>query len=372
MIWDRERYVAHCNFEDTGREMFCELFGPLLQLETEWRRQGASEKEIAMTAFDWDYVLKTTLPAKTGAFTGQKTVILEDTPEYTLAIDHMGRKTRLNKSAASISHPLDYPVKTMDDWLAVKHWYTFDEKRINYEALAQKKELRDKGYLTLMSTPGGFDEPRQLLGEEGLCMAYFDEPEMIHDMLDTMAETTIRVMERVCDKIPLDVLTIHEDMAGKSGPLVGPNIIEEFIAPYYKRIWGLVSSGGTRLFSQDSDGNMNAVIDSFLDCGVNIMFPFEPAAGMDMVKTREKYGTALAIKGGIDKHVLRRSREDIRRELEYKLQPSMHRGTVFGLDHRIPNGTPLENYRYYVNTAREILGLPPADRKNGIHVRMAF
>ena len=23
MIWDRERYIAHCNFEFTGREMFC-------------------------------------------------------------------------------------------------------------------------------------------------------------------------------------------------------------------------------------------------------------------------------------------------------------------------------------------------------------
>ena len=30
MIWDRERYIAHCNFEFTGREMFCELFGLLI------------------------------------------------------------------------------------------------------------------------------------------------------------------------------------------------------------------------------------------------------------------------------------------------------------------------------------------------------
>ena len=34
-------------------------------------------------------------------------------------------------------------------------------------------------------------------------------------------------------------------------------------------------------------------------------------------------------------------------------------GMVFGLDHRIPNGTPLANYRCYVRTAREILGLDP-------------
>ena len=56
MIWDRERYIAHSLFEDTGREMFCELFGPLHALEKEWKRQGASPEEIAMTAFDWDYV----------------------------------------------------------------------------------------------------------------------------------------------------------------------------------------------------------------------------------------------------------------------------------------------------------------------------
>ena len=61
MIWDRERYIAHCNFEFTGREMFCELFGLLIGLEEEWQRQGASAKEIALTAFDWDYVLKAPL-----------------------------------------------------------------------------------------------------------------------------------------------------------------------------------------------------------------------------------------------------------------------------------------------------------------------
>jgi uroporphyrinogen-III decarboxylase len=81
----------------------------------------------------------------------------------------------------------------------------------------------------------------------------------------------------------------------------------------------------------------------------------------------------LALLGGIDKHVLRGSREDIDRELEYKMQPFMRTGgTVFGLDHRIPNGTPLENYRYYVRQGREILGLPPLDGRQQGWGRMAF
>ena len=64
MKWDRERYIAHSLFEDTGREMFCELFGPLHVLEDEWRAQGASDKEIGMSAFDWDYVPMVSRPVK--------------------------------------------------------------------------------------------------------------------------------------------------------------------------------------------------------------------------------------------------------------------------------------------------------------------
>jgi hypothetical protein len=77
--------------------------------------------------------------------------------------------------------------------------------------------------------------------------------------------------------------------------------------------------------------------------------------------------------GGIDKHVLRRSWDEIRAELEYKMQPCLRGGgTVFGLDHRIPNGTPLENYRYYVSLGREMLGLPPLDSGRRGWGRMAL
>lgn len=373
MIWTRERYIAHCHHQFTGREMFCELFGPLHVLENEWRRQGATEKEIGMTAFDWDYVLRTDLTeaARTGAVTGLGESVLEDTPEYTLAIDHLGRKTKLCKSSATIPLPLTFPVEDMDDWLKIKHWYTFSEDRIDKEELLRRKTLRDKGYLTTIAVPGGFDELRELLGEENLCIAYYEDPEMIKDMLDTFADTAEKVMERVGEILPIDNLCIHEDMAGKSGPLVGPRQVREFMAPYYKRVWSAAQANGAQLFSQDSDGNMEAVLDDFIECGVQCCWPLEPAAGMDMVKLRKKYGNKLFYKGGLDKHALRKGKEEIRRELEYKMAaPMLGGGTVFALDHRIPNGVTLENYRYYVDTGREMLGLEPISKEGW--QRMAF
>jgi len=371
MIWNREQYLAHCQYEFTGREMFCELFGPLIGLEEEWRRQGATTKEIELTAFDWDYVIKTGLSGNTGAITGLTPKILEETSEYVISMDHMGRTQKLCKQSATIPLPMDYPVKTMDDWLKIKHWYIFSEERVNREELLQQKKLWEKGYLTLFGVPGGFDEPRQLLGEEGLCMAYYDEPEMIQDMMETLTDTALKVLERVGDIVPIDNLMIHEDMAGKSGPLIGPKQVKEFLASYYQKVWDCAKNYGATLFSQDSDGNMNSVVDAFLDCGVNCLYPMEPAAGMDMVALKKQYGKRMYFKGGIDKHVLRKDKAAIRAELEYKMSaPMLGGGTIFALDHRIPNGVPLENYRYYVTLGREILGLPPI-REEGWE-RMAF
>jgi len=60
--------------------------------------------------------------------------------------------------------------------------------------------------------------------------------------------------------------------------------------------------------------------------------------------------------------------------LEYKMQPTMQQtgGVVFGIDHRIPNGVPLENYRYYVDLGRDILGLSPLNGSQKGWGRMAF
>jgi len=33
----------------------------------------------------------------------------------------------------------------------------------------------------------------------------------------------------------------------------------------------------------DSDGNMNRVIDAYIDCGVNVFYPMEPAAGITLL-----------------------------------------------------------------------------------------
>ena len=373
MKYRREEYLELMTFGRAQRPMFVELMGPLVGLDKEWRAQGATEEEIAMTAFDWDYVDTNWIDGCAVHARGPATIILEDNDEYQTQRDCLGRTLKLFKATATIPLPLDFPVRTMDDWLRLKPMYTFVSDRIDWSGVERARAAQCDGTLIVAPIPGAFNTPRELMGEEVACLSYYEDPELMHDILATIADTAMQVWARVSEKLVIDQVSVHEDLAGKSGPLIGPSQVEEYFIPYFRPLWDMLSSRGASIFQMDTDGNVTPVIDALLECGINSLYPMEPAAGMDIVEVRKKYGARLAMLGGIDKHVLRRTKEEIRHELEYKLQPMMREGgMVFGIDHRIPNGTPLDNYRYYVSTGREILGLPPRESGKTGWRRMGF
>ena len=370
----REEFLDYMTFEENRRPLFTEIFGPLVGLKDEWKNQGATPEELDLSAFRYRRHALGRVPVSTGYIGGQEEEILEQTDEYVLATDTRGRTVKLFPQSATLPLPLDYPVADMDDWLQVKPHYQFSEDRFgeNWQALA--KEPLQAGRVVAVSIPGGFDEPRQLMGEEALCLAYYQQPGLVHDILKTIGDTAMKVLDRVASTVQVDALMVHEDMAGKSGSLAGPKQIKEFIAPYYRRIWDMLADRGARLFGQDSDGDITGIVDAFLDAGVNWMYPCEPvtetfvpstnskcprrplATGVDIVQLREEYGTRLAFMGGLDKHLIRQSKDAIIAELEYKIPPMVATGgCVLGLDHRIPNGTPLENYRFYIQKAWQIM-----------------
>lgn len=353
--------------------MFVELFGTLVGLDDEWRAQGASEEEINLTAFDFDWVPVTHGGGQTGC-RGLPEKIVEDTPTHQVKIDYLGRVCRLDKRTATIALPETFPVQTMDDWLRLKPMYAFDESRIKWDQVDRARQLQADGAVVVEGIPGAFDTLRNLMGEENACLAYYEQPELVQDIIATLTDTAVRTLTPVCEKIKLDQLSVHEDFAGRSGPIVGPEQIERTFKPLYRAAWDIARASGCEIFRLDTDGNVNSVMDALLDTGLTFIYPMEPAAGMDIVQVRQKYGRRVAFAGGIDKHVLRQSKADIRKELEYKLQSLVRDpgGAIFGLDHRIPNGTPLDHYRYYVDTARKILGLPPRDGTSKGWARMAF
>lgn len=370
MEWLREAYLDYMSGRKVDRMLFVELFGPLVGLDEEWRTQGASEDEIAMTAYGFDHVRRSGIDVASGYWPADEEVVLEDTEESLVVRDRMGRRVKLPKGRATIPLPLDFPVKSEADWERIKPRYSFDEARFASGWAERAREARGADSLIVAHIVGGYDEIRELMGDEEACVSFYTRPDLVRDMLHTFAELNRRVLSMVMAEVAVDQLSVHEDYAGKSGPLVGPNIIDEFIGPYYRAAWDEVERTA-EIFQLDSDGNINPIVDSLLHAGINSVLPNEPAAGMDIVAMRTQYGDRLRLVGGLDKFAPRTSREAIDAELDYKTQPIMREGgVIFGLDHRIPNGTPIDLYRYYVRRAREKLGLEPDPQPDWD--RMAF
>ncbi len=352
----REEYLDYMTFQANDRPLFTELFGPLVGLKEEWVDQGAAEAELDFSAFEYRAPLIGGLPVNTGWLGPDRYEPIEETDEHEIYRDYLGRLMKLCKGRATIPLPLDYPVRTMDDWLAMKGEFEFSDERLAGDWRKAAADHLAAGCAVMVNMPGAFGGPRDLMGDEAVCLAYYDQPELLADMIDTFCRTTCRVLDVVSREVQVDILFVHEDMAGKSGPLAGPRHVRELFAPYYRKVWDMLSSRGARLFQQDSDGDMRPVVEAFLDAGINVMFPCEPAAGMDIVQLRQQFGERVAFLGGLDKYVLSRTREEIVAELERKIPPMVATGgCVLGLDHRIPNGTPLANYRFYMAKAWDII-----------------
>jgi len=170
----REEFLDYMTFKHNRRPMFTEIFGPLLGLKDEWAAQGATPDELDMSAFSFRRHMSGTVPVSTGFIGGQDEEILEETAEHVIARDRYGRRVKLCKAAATIALPLEYPVRDFDDWRRIRHHYEFSEQRFGEGWEQVAREHLQAGRVLTVGIPGGFDEPRQLMGEENLCVAYYE------------------------------------------------------------------------------------------------------------------------------------------------------------------------------------------------------
>ena len=77
---------------------------------------------------------------------------------------------------------------------------------------------------------------------------------------------------------------------------------------------------------------------------------------MNPVALRKKYGSDLALMGGIDKRVLANDKKSIETELKSKLPYLLSCGGYIPfVDHNIPSDVPFKNFEYYMKLKKRLL-----------------
>ncbi len=265
----------------------------------------------------------------------------------------------LNESdASSIPRYIRFPIETPEDWADMRARYRLDDP---FRALfpgdidAARKAMR-RGQMITVFCIGFYGQLRNWMGMEALSYAFYDQPAMIHAMVEHWAELCAQQIEQLPADIVIDQVNWWEDMAGKNGPLVGPQVFREFLQPGYRRVMQAARKHGCELAMVDCDGNPHDIVANWMEEGVNIMFPLEVAAGVDAYRWREEFGLPLRLRGGIAKQPLVEGGRAIDRELE-RIRPLLEQGGFIPhLDHLVPPDIPYSHYCDYLDKKRKLIG----------------
>jgi len=356
-LTNRERFNRTLRFEPVDR---CPIWhvGEWAETLTRWHREGLPVDVSDVVAYlGFDY--RGNMDMNVELDPPFETEVLEEDEHTIVQRRGDGAVVRAFKKGHGKSMPqwLDWPVRTRDDWEALKERLRPDTPgRVAAGIEELRGEWASRDYPLMLRAGSFYGVLRQWIGVEQLSVLFYDDPAWIHDMMAHLADLYVGIIERIlpyCDPAP-DFAGFWEDMCYKTGPLIGPDLFREFMIPNYRKVTELLRARGIDAIFVDSDGNIEKLIPHWLEGGVNGFHPLEVASGMDPVALRKQYGQDIVLRGGIDKRLVARGGEAMRAEVLAKV-PFLAKsgGYIPYVDHDVPPDVSWANFTDYAELLRQ-------------------
>ena len=357
---NKERYRRTCLCQKADRAPYNFCFGPWGETLARWQKEGLGENNDDWTApFGFDNGILV-VPINYGTCPAFEHTVLETKETTAVITDMFGVVQEVSLAGASIPKYLEFPVTTADEWLKYKKERLDPNTPERFPAnfMETAKDINNyDGPVQFGSYPYGiFGTVRELMGLENLMFAFYDDPELVHMIMDDLTDFWLAIYEKACDDfgVKADIIHIWEDMSGKQGSLISPALMYEFMVPNYRKIRKFADSRGIHTVMLDTDGNVDDLIQVYMDGGINLLLPFEVIAGCDVVEYRKKY-PKLCMMGGINKLEIARGKDAIDAELK-RIEPMFdYPGYIPSLDHLAHPDISWDDFCYFANSLKELI-----------------
>ena len=352
----RERFVRIMRYEPVDRL-------PVLALEPyeqdavqRWRGEGLPEACDPEDALGMSRLVH--IPVNWGPIPAFEPETIAEDAESVVQRTGMGALVRRLKSHPSMFYGhIDHPVKTRADWEAYRQRFRPDSRgRIPDDWTGTVV-----GRLNACGHPVGvclfpffFRLGFYAMGMERFLSAFYEEPDLMHDMFAHWSDFVIQVLRRVLGSIRLDYALIAEDLAGKNGPLISPRVYEEFWYPYQDPIVGLLHEHGVPVICQWSAGRFEELVPGMMDHGFTCTWPLEVMAGMDAGRLRRRFGRGLRLGGNIAKEAVIAGPEAIDREIDRLMPMVREGGFIPALDDMASPDMPFSHYLHLIHRLQAI------------------
>jgi hypothetical protein len=354
----RERFLNVFHYKAVDRLPDFE-FGYWTETLAEWKKQGLPENISndwdAERYFGFDYRIET--PTKVWMEPPFEYKVIEDRPDTLIFMDEEGIIAEKPKHGSSIPRYIKYPIESRDDWKNIKHKFDPDTaSRVPRNFDDYICEYRKRDYPVGVFCGSLYGKIRDLMGVEIVSTTLYDDLWLIEDIMETFTNITLSVLQKVLPRIQIDYTSWWEDICFNHGPLIPPKIFKQIAVPRYRKIVDYLSNFGVDIHILDCDGKIDELVPLWLEAGINCMFPLE-AAHTDVLALKQKYGNDLLLLGGVDKVALIHGKETIDKDMRRLEKIISLGGFIPHVDHRVPPDVTMENYRYYIEQKRKILGM---------------
>ncbi len=348
--------------------LWADWLGPFNRWHGEGLPEAVNDRASAIRHFGFEGMFSAfwgepRVPVKIGLYPGYPEETLEETGEYRVYRTGAGTVVKQFKNipgSLKSTQWLEYPIKTRDDWLRLRDEQLNPDDPGRYPPAEEWAALKvgwcERDYVISIDGGSFYGYVRDWIGVENLSLILYDDPDLIHEMMDYLADFYVRVLRRAVEEVDIDFAMFWEDMCYKTGPLLSPAMFREFMLPGYKAVTAFLRQHGVDLSWVDCDGNIEALLPLWIEGGVRGHYPLEVASDMDAAKLRREYGHEIVMWGNVDKRALTAGPAAIDAELE-RLAPVVAEGGFIPLvDHGVPDDVPYENYIYYLKRRKELTG----------------
>jgi len=368
----RERCMRILHYRDVDR-LPAVHFGYWEELLDEWAEQGHISRELAQSAradgsqgqreldkiIGWDCNWYTVVRPQSHLCPKFEKRVLETLPDGSQRVlTWNGVIERIKPGIVSIPSEDDYLLKDREAFEELfKPKIQFFPERVNTEFFGSFNETRDKEIPIGLHLGSVLGEIRDICTVAGMSYLIYDEDEeLFADIVDTYADMQYKCAEAVlASGAQFDFAHYWEDICFKNGPLLSPTLFNELCAKHYKKRNELCHKYGIDIISLDCDGVTEALLETWFDCGVNVMFPIEIGTWGDQFEAaRKKYGSGMLGVGGMDKTAFRKDRAAVDREIERMRRLASLGGFIPCPDHRIMPGSKFELVQYYAEQIKSV------------------
>ncbi len=233
----------------------------------------------------------------------------------------------------------------------ISNWKEFEEypwprpETVDYFPCEYAAKNLPPGMKIIPRTSGVLEWTMWLMGYENFSYALVDNPELVKSVTDRIGAHLLNIYKSLAEMENIGALWLCDDMGHKTGTLISPHHLREYIFPWQKKIAQVAHCKGFP-FLLHSCGNLEAVMNDLIDyVGIDAKHSFEDAI-LPVSEAKRRYGDRICILGGVDMDVLARGEKD---EVKKYVRKIIKRcapggGYCLGSGNSIANYVKVENY----------------------------